>query len=96
MPKSWFDMGNAGSMVMAISIPAFAAKPAGNLAGAVKIPWNLSGAVMPVPPWGLSDIAGSEAASKLIVNQPLGTTQVTITGAMNGLAPNTNALVIVA
>jgi len=66
-----------------------AAKPAGNTAGAVKVPWNLSGAVMPVPPYGSGDIIGSDTASKLIVNQPIGTTAVTITGAMNGLLPNT-------
>jgi hypothetical protein len=62
------------------------------LAGAVKVPWNLSANVMPVPPdglYGTQDIQGSDTASKLIVNQPMGTTQVAITGAMNGLAPNT-------
>jgi hypothetical protein len=71
------------------TVPALAAKPAGNLAGAVKIPWNLSAAVMPVPPYGSLDIPGSDTASKLIVNQPNGNTEVTITGAMNGLHPNT-------
>ncbi len=64
------------------------AKPAGNLAGAVKVPWNLSADVMPVPPYGSLDIPGSDTASKLIVNQPNGNTEVTITGAMNGLNPN--------
>jgi hypothetical protein len=72
------------------------AKPAGNLAGAEKVPWNLSGAVMPVPIWGLSDIPGSDTASKLIVNQPNGNTEVTITGAMNGLNKNTTYKVILA
>jgi hypothetical protein len=66
----------------------FAAKPAGNLAGAVTVPWHLSGAVMPYP-WGQHDITCSDTASKLIVNQPNGATEVTITGAMNGLHPNT-------
>ncbi|GAI99267.1 unnamed protein product, partial [marine sediment metagenome] len=66
-----------------------AAKPAGNLAGAQKVNWNLSAAVMPVPPYGSRDITGSDTASKLIVNQPNGNTVVTITGAMNGLNPNT-------
>jgi len=65
------------------------AKPAWNLAGAQEVTWNLSGAVMPVPPYGLHDITGSGIASKLIVNQPNGNTEVTITGAMNGLNPNT-------
>ena len=64
-------------------------KPDGNLAGAVKVPWNLSRDVMPVPPYGSMDIPGSETASKLIVNQPNGNTEVTITGVMNGLTPNT-------
>ena len=68
---------------------AGAVKPNPNLAAAQKVNWNLSGAVMPVPPWGLSDITGSDTASKLIVNQPNGNTEVTITGAMNGLNPNT-------
>jgi hypothetical protein len=76
------------SMVLLISVPAFAAKPAANLAGAVKIPWHLSGTVMPVPPYGSGDIPGSDVASKLIVNQPNGNTEVTITGVMNGLTPN--------
>lgn len=67
-------------------------KPTGNLAGAVKVPWNLSGDVMPVSPYGpygTMDIPGSDTASKLIVNQPNGAVEVTITGAMNGLTPNT-------
>ena len=69
----------------------FAVKPAvtGNLAGAIKVPWYLSEDVMPVPPYGSRDIPGSDTASKLIVNQPNGATEVTITGAMNGLNPNT-------
>ena len=68
------------------------AKPGGNLAGAEKVPWNLSGDVMPVSPYGpygTMDIPGSDTASKLIVNQPNGNTEVTITGAMNGLTPTT-------
>jgi len=60
-----------------------------NLAGAEKVPWNLSGAVMPGPTWGESDITGSDTASKLIVNQPNGNVEVAVTGAMNGLNPNT-------
>ena len=64
-------------------------KPTGNLAGAEKVPWNLSGAVMPAPTWGMHDITGSDTASKLIVNQPNGNTEVVITGAMNGLNSNT-------
>jgi len=64
-------------------------KPTDNLAGAVKVLWNLSGAVMPIPPYSYGDIPGSDTASKLIVNQPNGNTEVTITGVMNGLNPNT-------
>lgn len=75
--------------VLLFAAPALAAKPAGNLAGAEKVMWNLSASVMPVPPYGSRDIPGSDTASKLIVNQPNGNTVVTITGAMNGLNPNT-------
>lgn len=64
-------------------------KPLDNLAGAVEVPWNLSGAVMPSPPWGLSDILGSDIASKLIINQPNGNVEVAVTGVMKGLNPNT-------
>lgn len=70
-------------------MPAGAVKPIDNLAAAQKVPWHLSGAVMPVPPYGSFDIPGSDIASKLIVNQPNGNTEVTITGVMNGLNPNT-------
>jgi len=78
-------------LISALIVPAtvLAAKPAGNLASAQKVTWNLSAAVMPVPPYGSRDIPGSDTASKLIVNQPNGMTEVTITGAMNGLNPNT-------
>jgi hypothetical protein len=72
-----------------IALPAMAAKPAGNLASAKTYAWHLSGAVMPVPPYGSVDIIGSDTASKLIVNQPNGNTEVTITGVMNGLTPLT-------
>ena len=62
-------------------------KPEG-LGGAQTYAWHLSGAVMPVPPYGSKDILGSDTASKLIVNQPNGAVEVTITGVMNGLDPN--------
>jgi len=87
------------ALVLLVAIgasPVQAAKPAGNLAGAQKVAWNLSAAVMPVPPYGLRDIPGSDTASKLIVNQPNGNTEVTITGAMNGLNPNTTYTVYLA
>lgn len=73
---------------------AMAAKPADNLAGAQKVAWNLSAAVMPVPLYGSGDILGSDTASKLIVNQPKGKTKVTITGVMKGLTPNTTYTVL--
>lgn len=80
-------------MVLATAIgfatPAMAVKPTLNLAAAQKVPWNLSGAVMPVPPYGSADIPGSDTASKLIVNQPNGNTEVAITGVMGGLQPLT-------
>jgi hypothetical protein len=75
-----------------IALPAMAAKPAGNLASAKTYAWHLSGAVMPVPPqgpYGTLDIPGSDIASKLIVNQPNGNTEVAITGVMNGLKSST-------
>jgi len=83
--------------VSAVIMPsiAFAIKPTGNLAGAQKVDWYLSGAVMPCP-YGKYDITGSDTASKLIVNQPNGNTEVTITGAMNGLDPNTIYTVYIA
>lgn len=75
--------------VFAFASPAMAVKPAANLAGAQQVPWNLSAAVMPVPPYGSVDIPGSDTASKLIVNQPNGNTEVAITGVMRGLDPLT-------
>ena len=72
---------------VAMTSTAYAVKPSSNLAGALKVGWNLSGAVMPLP-WGQYDIVGSDTASKLIVNQPNGNTEVAITGAMEGLNSN--------
>lgn len=77
------------SLVLVSAAPVEAVKPVGNLASAQKVAWNLSADVMPVPPYGSLDIPGSDTASKLIVNQPNGNTEVTITGAMNGLNPDT-------
>jgi hypothetical protein len=82
-------------ILLAVPSVIFAAKPATNLAGAVKVAWNLSGAVMPVPPYGSLDIPGSDTASKLIVNRPNGNTVVTITGVMNGLTANTTYTVFI-
>jgi hypothetical protein len=65
------------------------------LAAAQKVNWNLSAAVMPVPPYGSLDIPGSDTTSKLIVNQPNGNTEVAITGVMNGLTPNTEYTVFI-
>jgi hypothetical protein len=69
------------------AIPALAEK--NNANGAQTYAWNLSGDVMPVPPYGSGDIIGSDTASKLIINQPDCTGKVNITGVMNGLNPNT-------
>lgn len=74
---------------LAFGATALAAKPAGNHAGAQTYGWHLSSAVMPVPPYGLQDIPGSDSASKLIVNEPQGAVLATLTGVMGGLAPNT-------
>jgi hypothetical protein len=76
--------------LLTIACPAFAAKPADNNAGAQTYAWNLSGAVMPVPPYGSLDIPGSDTNSKLIVNQPNGKVLVNMTGVMKGLNPNTD------
>jgi len=77
-------------MLMLVSaVTVLGAKPAPNLAGAITVPWHLSGDVMPVPPYGSMDIIGSDTASKLIVNQPNGKVMGGITGAINGLDPNT-------
>jgi hypothetical protein len=51
--------------------------------------WHLSGSVMPVPPYGASDIPGSDTASKLIVQNPGANTIITIIGSMKGLRPDT-------
>ncbi len=70
------------------AVPALGAKT--NNAGADKTyVWHLSGAVMPIPPYGLADIVGSDTASKLIVNQPNGNVSANLTGVMKGLMPNT-------
>jgi hypothetical protein len=75
------------SMMLVTTTAVMAVKPTGN-PGAETVPWNLSGAVMPLP-WGQSDIPGSDSASKLIVNQPNGNVEVVVTGVMNGLTPDT-------
>jgi hypothetical protein len=85
----FFGLALLGLMMTIAIAPVAAAKPADNTAGAKKVPWHLSGAVMPSPPWGLHDIVGSDTASKLVVNRPMGNTEATITGVMKGLDPNT-------
>ena len=50
--------------------------------GAEKYEFFLSGDVMPSPPYGLSDVEGSEEKSKLIVNQPNGINLTNVTGIM--------------
>lgn len=63
--------------------------------GAVKYDFFLSGDVMPVPPYGGSDIEGSDERSKLIVNQPNGTPAANVTGVMKGLMPETEYTVYI-
>lgn len=70
---------------------ASAKEPKGIKQGNQKIDWNLSGAVMPVPPYGLSDIIGSDTLSKLKVNSNQGS----IKGKMKGLTANTTYTVYV-
>ena len=78
----------AGALMLGVlSVAVFAAKPVSNNAGAQKIAWNLSAAVMPVPPYGSVDEPGSDIASKLIVNQPNGKVVANMTGVMRGLTP---------
>lgn len=60
-----------------------------------NVAWNLSGAVMPVPPYGSLDIPGSDAASKLTVTHILGTDPTIIKGEMAGLHPNTTYTVYI-
>lgn len=86
--KTLISVGLCLIMLFSSVSIVFAVKPDG--VGAVEVPWNLSGDVMPVPPYGSMDIPGSDTASKLIVNQPNGNTEVVITGVMNGLLPNTS------
>jgi hypothetical protein len=88
-------LGMITVMLLISATTVFAAKPANNLAGAQKVAWHLSGAVMPVPPYGSLDIPGSDTASKLIVNQPNGNTQMTLTGVMGGLNPETEYTVYI-
>ena len=76
-------------LLVTCSVPVFAAKDKVKTKGAQKIDWNLSGDVMPVPPYGGVDIIGSDIASKLIVNQPKGKVVANINGIMRGLLPNT-------
>lgn len=81
--------------ILLMAAPVFAAKSPTNVAGAIKVPWHLSGAVMPVPPYGSLDIPGSDTASKLIVNQPNGNTQMILEGVMGGLIPETEYTVYI-
>lgn len=76
-------------LTFAFVTSVLAVKPVDKLEGAIDVPWNLSGDVMPLP-WGLQDITGSDTSSKLVVNQPNGNSvEIAVTGIMNGLSPNT-------
>lgn len=63
--------------------------------GVEEYGWNLSGDIMAVPPYGLHDISGSDTASKLLVNQPNGVVEVSVTGVMSGLEPYTEYTVYI-
>ena len=81
-----------GSIILTLSLfvlAGYAQACTGNFGGAEKYAWHLSGAVMPVPPYGSLDIPGSDTASKLIVNCPIGKIGAIITGIMSGLHPKT-------
>lgn len=77
------------AMFLLMAMPVLAVKPTDNLAAAKHVEWNLSGDVMPVPPYGSADIEGSDELSKLIVNQPNGRTETAMSGIMKGLNPDT-------
>lgn len=87
--KKIFSIFLGLALVLVLAGNASAIKPAENLASAQKVDWNLSSAVMPVPPYGSMDIEGSDTMSKLIVNQPNGDVEVVINGVMKGLHPDT-------
>jgi hypothetical protein len=63
--------------------------------GAIKYEFFLSGDVMPSPPYGLSDVEGSEEKSKLIVNQPNGKPLANVTGILKGLMPDSEYTVYI-
>ena len=63
--------------------------------GAEKYEFFLSGDVMPSPPYGLSDVEGSDEKSKLIVNQPNGKPIANVTGILKGLMPDTEYTVYI-
>ena len=63
--------------------------------GAEKYEFFLSGDVMPSPPYGLSDVEGSEEKSKLIVNQPNGKPFANVTGILKGLMPDSEYTVYI-
>ena len=76
-------------LVVVFTGKVLADKPDGNINGGQKVNWNLSGAVMPVPPYGSADITGSDTASKLTVGQPRCDEKAEINGEMKGFTPNT-------
>ena len=59
-----------------------------------EVKWNLSGAVMPQPKYGLRDISGSEKVSVLTVVQT--EKQIQITGEMSNLSRDTLYAVLLA
>lgn len=76
-------------LVFGLTGKVLANKPDEHSFGGQKVDWNLSGAVMPVPPYGSVDIPGSDVSSKLIISQPRCDDKARINGEMRGLTPNT-------
>jgi len=60
-----------------------------------NIEWRLSGAVMPVPPYGLGDIPNSDTESELIVHQLEEDGNVKIICDMGGLLPTSRSRVFI-
>jgi hypothetical protein len=87
--KKLFSVALSLILFSALSSVAFAEKPFDFLTGARKVRWNLSRAVMPVPPYGSIDIPGSDKASKLTINQPNCKADIKIDGIMKNLNPET-------
>jgi hypothetical protein len=88
-PKVSLKAGSILAALLIFAVASPAQRAANNAAGSESVGWNLTGDVMSVPPYGTIDIPGSDSASRILVNRPNGKTNVTLTGLMGGLMPNT-------